>query len=93
LKEITVSVEDEEYAFIQKAKAILPKEWGDFEQFLLRTGMVGFIRYLMTGSVFESEDTDNFWHNIFRAILDGYEEWLSKAKVKDISTPPSGLYG
>lgn len=93
MKEITVSVDDEEYVFIQKAKAKVPKEWGPFEQFLLRTGMIGFLRYLMTGSVFESEDSDVFWYKIFAAILEGYEKWLSQIEVKDISRPPGGMYG
>lgn len=92
MKEIKVSVDDVEYAFIQKAKAKVPKEWGSFEQFLLRTGMIGFLRHLMTGSVFESEASDTLWYSIFRAILEGYEEWLRTIQVKDISRPPSGIY-
>lgn len=93
MKEIKVSVDDEEYAFIQKAKAKVPKEWGSFEQFLLRTGMISFLKYLLTGSVFESEDSDIFWYKIFRAIVEGYEEMLSEIKIKDMSRPPSGMYG
>jgi hypothetical protein len=77
-------------AFIEKAKAIVPKEWSDFEQFLLRTGIIGFIKYLMTGSVFESEENDAFWHRLAIAIIEGYEEWLNTIKI---SSPPGGLYG
>jgi len=92
LKEIKVSVDDEEYSFIQKAKAIVPKEWVPFEQFLLRTGMIGFAKFLITGSVFETESDDVLWHNIFLAILEGYEKWLDKVKVKDMSIPPKDMY-
>ena len=92
MKEIKVVVDDKEYAFIQKAKEIYPKEGVvPFEQFLIRTGMIGFIKHLMTGTIFESEDSDILWHNIFRAILEGYEEWLSKIKVKEVSIP--SMYG
>jgi len=93
MKEIKILVDDEEYDFIQKAKSKVPKEWGDFEQFLIRTGMIGFLKYLMTGAVFESEADDALWYSIFKAILEGYEKWLSEIEVKDMSRPPRGLYG
>ncbi|MEM2294487.1 MAG: hypothetical protein QXQ94_10850 [Candidatus Bathyarchaeia archaeon] len=90
MKEVRVIINDKEWAFIEKAKAVIPKEWGNFEQFLIRTGIIGFIKYLMTGAVFESEENDIFWHRISVAILEGYEEWLDLIKI---SAPPRGLYG
>ena len=93
MKEIKILVDDEEYDFIQKAKSKVPKEWGDFEQFLIRTGMIGFLRFVMTGSVFESDVSDTIWYSIYEAVLRGYDKWLSQIRIKDISIPPSRVYG
>jgi len=95
MKTIKIEIDDKEYDFIEKARMTWPKteEAGAFERFLIRTGIIGFIKHVLTGNMFGSENADATWAGILDIILQGYDEWLSRVKLGAEKMPPSILYG
>ncbi|MDP2755916.1 MAG: hypothetical protein Q8P40_16255 [Nitrospirota bacterium] len=99
MRKIEVEIDDKECAFLDKAKACYEESYKDnpnapsFEHFLIRLGIIGFNKYLLTGSQFSSPEEDLMWSDITHVIVNGYDQWLDATKIGEEKKLPVGMFG
>ncbi len=89
MKKIEIELDDREYDFIQKIKSLYQEEEGmlPFERFLIRVGVGAYIKFILTGSILESQEADFLWSELIKIILKGYSEWIDEIKAADRRIP------
>ena len=89
---ITIDVSDEEHAFIEGLRSVYrpSQDRPGLEQMLLQSGVIGYVRYLLTGSFFEDEDADYTWTKVADAIITGPKQWLEGIAASEQGGAESG---
>lgn len=99
MRNIEVEKDEKEYVFLKKAKACYKQSYKDkpdatpFEHFLIRLGIIGFNKYLLTGSQFSSPEEDLLWSDITHVIINGYDQWLDVTRIGEEKKLPTGMFG